>query len=188
MEGPREPLNRSDDAVLARIKEHLAAHGDVTSRFDRKKGNLFVFRVDGERTCPYGARHRGSNNFAVLLTGTRLEYVCNSSECSARRPRAVIGELTIRDRMVGATVEAVHPIHDKSVYEKLEKSLVDYWAFQGDRGGSRIFTHMYPCLRQVVLHPHRFPPVAGSLCATCLSSVGRCFATGHFCPPSTVLV
>jgi hypothetical protein len=91
--------------VLERIKACLAKHGDTTSRFDKLKRSaarsMYVFRVDGERRCPYGADHSGSNNFAVLVRDRALLYHCSSGECSEVRPMRQIGKLTRFRSMLG---------------------------------------------------------------------------------------
>jgi hypothetical protein len=130
-----------DAEVLQQIKSSLAACGDSNSRFDKRKGNLYVFRVTGERTCPYGHQHQGSNNFCVRVKGDSLEYVCNSPECARIRPRKQIGVATFARGE--ASVEPVDADRDQTVYGCATMEFVDFWAFQADKGGSRIFSYMY---------------------------------------------
>jgi hypothetical protein len=135
-----------EPAVLERIKASLAKHGDTTSRFDKLKrsaaGSMYIFRVDEERRCPYGADHSGSNNFAVLVRDRALLYHCSSGECSEVRPMRQIGKLTRFESMLGGETAPVAP-DDLSVCRTLDKRFVDYWAFQGDMGGSHIVDQMY---------------------------------------------
>ncbi|GAQ79182.1 phage/plasmid primase-like protein [Klebsormidium nitens] len=143
-----------DAAVLQQIKSCLAACGDSTSRFDKRKGNLYVFRVQGERTCPYGHQHQGSNNFCVQVKGSRLEYVCNSPECTIIRPRKQIGVLSCAQGE--ASVKPVDADRDEAIYGCVTKELVDFWAFQGDKGGSRIFSYMCSFCKRIVNTPAGF--------------------------------
>ncbi|GAQ91319.1 hypothetical protein KFL_007640060 [Klebsormidium nitens] len=133
-------------AVLKRVEECVAATGDSHSRFEKLKrlgaADMYVFRVNGPRVCPYEAHHSGSNNFFVLVRGSELVYHCHSSECSGIQPKRGIGQLTPREtRLVGETAPVA--AEDSTVYTPLTKSFVDYWAHKGDMGGSEIATKMY---------------------------------------------
>jgi hypothetical protein len=143
---PGEAEVAPEQAVLERIKACLAKHGDTTSRFDKLKrsaaGSMYVFQVDGERRCPYGADHSGSNNFAVLVRDRGLLYHCSSGECSDVRPMRQIGKLSRFKSMLGGETAPVAR-DDLSVCRTLDKRFVDYWAFQGDMGGSHIVDQMY---------------------------------------------
>jgi hypothetical protein len=146
LDDPVEVRSPPVPALLKRIEECVAATGDTRSRFDKLKrspeGDLFVFRVNGARTCPYGAHHSGSNNFCVFTRGTDVLYKCNSSECCDIIPKCKIGELTLQESMLGGETAPV-AWDDRTVYGRYTKDFVDYWAFQGDKGGSRIAAQMY---------------------------------------------
>ncbi|GAQ90320.1 hypothetical protein KFL_006270020 [Klebsormidium nitens] len=105
VDDPVEVAHPPATALLRRIEESVAATGDLRSRFDKRKrspvGDMYVFRVAGERTCPYGAHHSGSNNFCVLVHGKKLLYHCSSSECCDIQPKRMIGELTLQESMLG---------------------------------------------------------------------------------------
>jgi hypothetical protein len=53
-----------------------------------------------------------------------------------------IGKLTRFESMPGGETALVAP-DDLSVFRTLDKRFVDYWAFQGDMGGSHIVDQMY---------------------------------------------
>lgn len=143
---PEDVIAPPPPAVLRRVEECVAATGDSHSRFTKVKrsaaGDTYVFRVNGARVCPYGGRHSGSNNSCILVRGKELQSHCNSGECCDIRPRQVIGELTPQEYLLGGEIAAVGE-NDKTVYDKLTKPFVDNWAFQGDKGGSRIAAQMY---------------------------------------------
>lgn len=143
---PEEVRSPPPPAVVERIEKCLADIGDSCSRFDKLKrspgGDLYVFRVDEARVCPYGASHSGSNNFCVFVRGNDLFYHCNSSECCDINPRRKIGALTVQESMMGGQTAPV-AMDDTSVFGMLTKPFVDNWAFQGDMGGSRIAAQMY---------------------------------------------
>ncbi|GAQ91604.1 hypothetical protein KFL_008160040 [Klebsormidium nitens] len=143
VEDPQQP---PPAAILKRVKACVADTGDTASRFDRLKtgvnGPMYVFRVDGPRRCPNGNHHDGSNNFSVLVRGRALLYCCNSSECEGVRPLRKIGELTRSEAMIGGEIRAFRA-DDASAIDALHKDFVDYWAFEGDVGGSKIAAAMY---------------------------------------------
>ncbi|GAQ92546.1 Bacteriophage/plasmid primase P4-like protein [Klebsormidium nitens] len=104
-----------DIAVLERIKSCFAECGDSGSRFDKRKGNLYVFRVQGERTCPYGHHHQGSNNLSILVKGSSFYYHCNSSECQSIMPRKQIGDLSGVEEEARGSVRPVDVDGDEAV-------------------------------------------------------------------------
>jgi hypothetical protein len=154
-------------AVLKRVEECVAATGDSHSRFEKLKrlgaANMYVFRVNGPRVCPYGAHHSGSNNFFVLVRGSELTYHCHSSECSAIQPKRSIGHLTPRESLLMGETAPVAAA-DSTVYTPLTKPFVDYWAHKGDMGGSEIATKMYAqCNRWVAQRIDRLLLALGTI-------------------------
>lgn len=141
-----------DRVVSDRIRACLIVNGDSSSYLDRVKtdaeGRLYVFRVTGPRTCPYGNRHSGSNNFAVLVRGQTLLYRCNSPECDGL-PLKEIGCLTFAESIAGGNNERVD-LYDKSVYSTLTYRFMERSMASTDLGGAQVFSRMYQQCGRVV--------------------------------------
>lgn len=146
-----------DGRIADRIRAALVLLGDSESYLDRVKdvpeGKMYVFRVCGPRTCPYGSYHSGSNNFSVVLRGQTLLYCCNSSECEGLAPKE-IGTVDFADSVAGSNNSKVDP-YDRGVYSVLTFRYMEANMLNTDLGGAQVFATMYRRCGRIVYSSNR---------------------------------
>lgn len=70
-------------------------------------GTYYCYRTKGPRTCYFGYRHSGSNNFNLLKRGRNVYYRCHGQECS-HKPSEKLGQLSLKAALQDATTQPVH--------------------------------------------------------------------------------
>lgn len=178
-----EPTHTSATSEITELLRSHPKHPDPESTFRAKiadKGDLYSYRVHGPRTCLYGHRHNGRNNFAVRQVVRDLFYICHGSECSLK-PRKKFGRLSLEAWLEKSPARAI-TFKDTSILSVMDTPCIVEAGFKGEvthRSIARMLAEVYKRCGRIVSCDESFYVWCGDLWKKASASTMRGMCSEH---------